>query len=83
MAEHGLLDRAREREREIIEDAEARARQMREGADDYALQILDELNRRLSSVLHEVQGGIEALRPRPAPSGRAAATAPGDDVGSG
>lgn len=70
MEEQGLLDRAREREREIVEDAEQQAQAIREDADQYALQVLDELNERLSSILSQVQGGIEALRPPAMPVSR-------------
>jgi hypothetical protein len=64
MDEQGLLDRAREREREIVEEAEVHAQEIRDGADQYALQILEALNRQLGGILTEVQGGIDALRPR-------------------
>jgi hypothetical protein len=67
MDEQGLLDRAREREREIVEEAEAQAQEIRGGADQYALQILEALNRQLGGILSEVQGGIEALRPTSPP----------------
>lgn len=68
MEEEGLLDRAHEREREIVEAAEVTAQEVRDGADQYALQILDDLSRRLGSALSEVQAGVETLRPRPAPA---------------
>jgi len=68
MDEQGLLDRAREREREIVEASEQTAQDIRDGADQYALQMLEDLNRRLGTVLGEVQAGIDTLRPRPAPS---------------
>jgi cell division septum initiation protein DivIVA len=64
MDEQGLLDRAHVREREIIEEAEARAEQMRADAEQYVLDILEDLNRRLGGVVNQVQGGIDALRPR-------------------
>lgn len=66
MDEQGLLDRAHERERELIDAAEVAAQEVRDGADGYALQILEELNRRLGGVLGEVQAGMDSLRPRPA-----------------
>ena len=65
MDEQGLLDRAHDRERELIEAAEVTAQEIREGADQYALQILEELNRRLNGMAGEVQAGIDSLRPRP------------------
>lgn len=68
MDEQGLLDRAREREREIIEAAENEGVTIREGADHYALQVLEDINRRLGTVLGEVQAGMDSLRPRPAPA---------------
>ncbi len=60
------MDRAHERERELIEAAEVTSQEIKDGADGYALQILEELNLRLGGVLGEVQSGIDSLRPRPA-----------------
>lgn len=77
MDEQGLLDRVREREREIVDEAEGTASEICDGADQYALQLLDELNRRLGGMLGEVQAGIDSLRPRPAP--RALAPARDDE----
>lgn len=74
MDEQGLLDRAHERERELIEAAEVAGQEIRDGADHYALQILEELNRRLNGMAGEVQAGIDSLRPRPAPATRQYAT---------
>lgn len=62
--ERGLLDVARQREREIIEDAEAAAAELREGADQYVLDVLESLHRRLNNASAEVTGGINALRSR-------------------
>ena len=64
MDDQGLLDRARDREREIIEEAELQAQEIRDQADQYAFQILDDLNRRLGPILSQVQAGIDSLRPR-------------------
>lgn len=68
MDEQGLLDRAHERESEIVEEAEARAQQMREDAEQYVLDLLEELHQRLGGIVNQVEGGIDALRPR-APAG--------------
>jgi hypothetical protein len=80
MDEQGLLDRAHIREQEIIEEAEGRAQQMREDAEQYVLDILEDLNRRLGTVLGQVQGGIDALRPRAPLPARASAAPPRDEI---
>ena len=78
MDEQGLLDQVRDREREILDEAEAHAQQMREDAERYVVEMLEELHRRLDVMLGQVQGGIEALRPR-APAGGRAQAAVGRD----
>jgi len=75
MDEQGLLDRAHDREREIVEEAETHGQQIRDDAEQYALEILEDLNRRLGGVLNQVQGGIEALRPRLPAAARGASSA--------
>lgn len=69
---HEIVQRARTTAEVVLRDAEERARRVREGADQYAMQLLGELEGRLTGALGSVRKGREALMPRPA----AAASAP-------
>lgn len=64
--DHEIVDRARKTAEIILREAEERARKVREGADHYAMQMLGELEARLSGALGSVRKGREALAPRPA-----------------
>ncbi|HET9095375.1 MAG TPA: hypothetical protein VFN37_01830 [Candidatus Baltobacteraceae bacterium] len=64
--DHEIVDRARKTAEIILREAEERARKVREGADQYAMQMLGELEARLSGALGSVRKGREALAPRPA-----------------
>ncbi len=63
--DHEIVDRARTTAEVILREAEERARKVREGADQYAMQLLGELEARLSGALGSVRKGREALAPRP------------------
>ena len=63
--EHEIVQRARTTADVILREAEERARKVREGADQYAMQLLGELEARLSGALGSVRKGREALAPRP------------------
>jgi hypothetical protein len=63
--QHEIVDRARRQADIVLREAEERARKVREGADQYAMQLLGELEGRLSSALGSVRKGREALAPRP------------------
>lgn len=63
--DHEIVDRARRTAEVILREAEERARKVREGADQYAMQLLGELEGRLSGALGQVRKGREALAPRP------------------
>lgn len=63
--DHEIVDRARKTAEIILREAEERARKVREGADQYAGQLLGELEARLSGALGSVRKGREALAPRP------------------
>ena len=74
--DHEIVERARTTAEVILREAEERARKVREGADQYAMQLLGELEGRLSGALGQVRKGREALAPRPqaaAPLAEAAA----------
>lgn len=64
--DHEIVDRARKTADVILREAEERARKVRDGADQYAMQLLAELEGRLSGALGSVRKGREALAPRPA-----------------
>jgi cell division septum initiation protein DivIVA len=64
--EHEIVQRARTTADVILREAEERARKVKEGADQYAAQLLGELEGRLSNALGSVRKGREALAPRPA-----------------
>jgi hypothetical protein len=66
--QHEIAERARRQADIVLREAEERARKVREGADQYAMQLLGELEGRLSSALGSVRKGREALAPRPQPS---------------
>lgn len=60
-----IVQRARKTAEIVLSEAEERARKVREGADQYAMQLLGELEARLSGALGSVRKGREALAPRP------------------
>lgn len=62
--QHEVVQRARTTAEVVLREAEERARKIREGADQYALQVLAELEGRLSGALGSVRKGREALAPR-------------------
>lgn len=62
--EDSLVQAADERARQIEDDAQARAEEIRAGADEYAYGILRELDEHLSRVSGEVRNGMQALAPR-------------------
>jgi vacuolar-type H+-ATPase subunit H len=62
--DHEIVERARKTAEVILREAEERARKVREGADQYAAQLLGELEGRLSNALGSVRKGREALAPR-------------------
>lgn len=68
-----IVQRARTTAEVVLREAEAAARKIREGADQYAAQLLGEMEGRLSSALGSVRKGRDALA-RTAASARAAAT---------
>jgi len=63
--QHEIVDRARRTAEVILREAEERAAKVREGADQYAMQLLGELEGRLSGALGSIRKGREALAPRP------------------
>jgi hypothetical protein len=56
-----IVQRARTTAEVVLREAEERARKIREGADDYAAQVLGEMEARLSGALGAVRKGRDAL----------------------
>lgn len=63
LSEEGRLEAAEVRSREIVDEATADAEALRDGANEYALDVLEALSSRLTDLLDQVQNGIEQLRP--------------------
>ncbi len=70
-----IVQRARTTAEIVLREAEERARKIKEGADQYAAQVLVEMEARLSSALGSVQKGRAALANAPRPAA-APASAP-------
>ena len=70
-----IVRRARTTAETVLREAEERARKIREGADHYAMQVLGELESRLSAAIGSVQKGRESLAPKAAPAAPPAAVA--------
>ena len=60
-----LVQRARTTAEVVLREAEERARKIREGADQYAAQVLGEMEGRLSGALGAVRKGRESLARAP------------------
>jgi hypothetical protein len=56
-----IVQRARTTAEVVLREAEERARKVREGADQYAAQVLVEMEARLAGALGSVQKGRQAL----------------------
>lgn len=73
LQEQGLMAAVEAERARLLDQAEREARAVRAGADEYARQVLEELEQRLMKVITSVQNGLNELgaprEPRP-PSGR-------------
>jgi DNA-directed RNA polymerase beta' subunit len=63
--ENEIVRRARTTAETVLREAEEKAMRIRQGADQYAAQVLTELEARLNTALGSVKKGQEALVPRP------------------
>ncbi|MFQ5594212.1 MAG: hypothetical protein ACE5HA_08690 [Anaerolineae bacterium] len=63
IAEHGIAQRAEQRELALLEHAHLEAKGIRDEADAYALRVLEELGEQLRSFQSTVENGIALLRP--------------------
>ena len=66
--DHEIVQLARTTAEVVLREAEERARKIREGADNYATQVLAEMEGRLASALGSVQKGRAALANAPKPA---------------
>lgn len=62
LEEQGLLAAVEEERARLIEQAEREAANIRAGADDYARQVLEELQDRLGKLASNVENGLKALQ---------------------
>lgn len=62
MSEQGLLAAIEAERQHLIAEAERDAQSIRAGADDYARQVLEELEQRLAKLSASVQNGLKELR---------------------
>src|SRR6201995_4595190 len=67
-----IVQRARTTAEVVLREAEERARKIKEGADQYAAQVLAEMETRLGSALGAVRKGRESLTRQPQASAPAA-----------
>lgn len=63
--DHQIVQRARTTAEVVLREAEERALKVRQGADEYAAQVLIELEARLGNALGSVRKGRETLVTRP------------------
>ena len=70
MEEQGLLAAVEAERARLIEQAERDAAGIRAGADDYARQVLEDLEQRLSRLVASVQNGLRELQPAESPTQR-------------
>lgn len=61
LEERGLLAAIEEERQRLLQQAEEEAAQVRAGADEYARQVLEELQERLEKLLTSVRNGLSAL----------------------
>jgi cell division septum initiation protein DivIVA len=62
LEEQGLLAAVEAERQRLLEQAERDAQSIRAGADDYARQVLEELEQRLERLTNSVQNGLKELR---------------------
>lgn len=61
LEEQGLLAAIEDERQRLMQEAEQEAVQVRSGADDYARQVLKDLEDRLSKLLTSIHNGLESL----------------------
>ena len=61
--EKGLMAAVEIERARLLDQARRDADTIRDGADEYARQVLEDMERRLSTILASIQNGLTALRP--------------------
>jgi hypothetical protein len=61
--EHELIKEAEQQAELLLEQVRAEAQEVRAGADEYAIDVLQELEARLTQQLNTVRNGISTLVP--------------------
>jgi cell division septum initiation protein DivIVA len=61
LEERGLLDAINAERTRLLQQAEQEAAQVRAGADEYARQVLEELDERLTKLVTSVRNGLNTL----------------------
>jgi len=68
LEERGLLDAINAERARLMQQAEQEAIQVRAGADDYARQVLEDLDERLTKLVTSVRNGLNTLGSDQAPA---------------
>lgn len=68
LEERGLLEAVEAERARLLQQAEQEAAMVRAGADDYARQVLEELDARLAKLVISVRNGLNALNANSAAS---------------
>ncbi|MBX0326860.1 hypothetical protein K2Z83_04085 [Oscillochloris sp. ZM17-4] len=68
LEERGLLDAINTERARLLQQAEQEAVQVRAGADDYARQVLEDLDERLTKLVTSVRNGLSTLGGSDAPT---------------
>lgn len=69
-----VVERAQLRSKELRTQAWQEAEEIRQGADEYAADVLAHLRDELQAYLHQVENGLEQLKPQNPPSPPAASS---------
>jgi vacuolar-type H+-ATPase subunit H len=67
--EHEVVKLAEQQAQDVLVQVEGEAQEVRAGADDYALVVLQQLEERLLQQLSTVRNGISTLAPAPTETG--------------
>ena len=63
VSDEAVVQHAQTRAAQIEEEAYAKSEEIRSGADQYAYQVLEQLESRLERLVSEIRNGIQALTP--------------------
>ncbi len=80
IGEHRIVEEARKRSQEIVARGEREAEEIRQGAGQYAMQMLEELDRQLTAVQNTVRNGVQMLSAESGTAGQAERRAKAQDT---